>query len=126
MECLQPWYSELQTAVDKGRDQGAGALVVCCTEAAGMLGRNTEESRYVVISRCVERCSRQPECPRRGPVPCLGLFGVHCTQALEKLPIFRNSPSYFYFYAVVISTSGSLDCVCHFVCNYGCGTMSAG
>ncbi|EYC41843.1 hypothetical protein Y032_0553g3354 [Ancylostoma ceylanicum] len=42
-------YSELQTVVDKGRERGAGTLVVCCTEAVGLLGRDAEENRYAVI-----------------------------------------------------------------------------
>ncbi|EYC42177.1 hypothetical protein Y032_0540g3155 [Ancylostoma ceylanicum] len=48
-------HSELQTVVDKGRDRGASTLVACCTEVAGLLGRDTEENRYVVISRCLGR-----------------------------------------------------------------------
>ncbi|EYC39099.1 hypothetical protein Y032_0676g1433 [Ancylostoma ceylanicum] len=34
-------------AVGKGRDRGAGTLAVCCTEAAGLLGRDADEHRYV-------------------------------------------------------------------------------
>ncbi|EYB93315.1 hypothetical protein Y032_0183g911 [Ancylostoma ceylanicum] len=41
--------------MDKGRHRDAGTLVVCCTEAVGLLGRDTEENRYVVISRRAER-----------------------------------------------------------------------
>ncbi|EYB99080.1 hypothetical protein Y032_0125g1277 [Ancylostoma ceylanicum] len=62
-------YNELQTVVDRERDPGADTLAVCCTEAAGLLGRDTEGNRYVVISRCIRRCSGQLECPRRGPAP---------------------------------------------------------
>ncbi|EYB87104.1 hypothetical protein Y032_0268g787 [Ancylostoma ceylanicum] len=47
--------------------RGAATLVVCCTEAAGLLGRDTKDSRHVMICRCLGRCSRQPECPRRVP-----------------------------------------------------------
>ncbi|EYB92372.1 hypothetical protein Y032_0195g1507 [Ancylostoma ceylanicum] len=36
-------YSEFQLVVDKGRDHGAGTLVVCCTEAA-LLDRDAEEN----------------------------------------------------------------------------------
>ncbi|EYB91646.1 hypothetical protein Y032_0203g1810 [Ancylostoma ceylanicum] len=71
-------YSELQTAVKKGRDRGAGTLVVCFTEAAGLLGTDTKENRHVVVPRYLGRCSRQLECPRRGPAPCPRSFGVHC------------------------------------------------
>ncbi|EYB92319.1 hypothetical protein Y032_0195g1478 [Ancylostoma ceylanicum] len=65
-------YNEFQKVVDKGRDRGAGTLV---TEAAGLLGGDTEENR----SHCLGRCSRQPGCLRRGPAPCVRPFGVHCT-----------------------------------------------
>ncbi|EYB94107.1 hypothetical protein Y032_0175g494 [Ancylostoma ceylanicum] len=44
-------YSDLQTALDKGRDRGAGTLIVCCTGAADMLGKDTEENQRVLISR---------------------------------------------------------------------------
>ncbi|EYC05320.1 hypothetical protein Y032_0082g1516 [Ancylostoma ceylanicum] len=54
-----PIYSELQTDAGNGRDRGAGTLVVCCTETTGLLGRDAEENRYVVISGCLGRCSRQ-------------------------------------------------------------------
>ncbi|EYC21868.1 hypothetical protein Y032_0018g3574 [Ancylostoma ceylanicum] len=70
-------YSKPQTAVDKGRDRDAGTLVVCCTERVSLLSRDTEGSRYVVISRCLGRCSKQPECARRGPASYLWPFGVH-------------------------------------------------
>ncbi|EYC09318.1 hypothetical protein Y032_0061g3277 [Ancylostoma ceylanicum] len=60
-------------------DRDAGALAVCCTAAAGLLGRDTEENRYIVISRCLGRCARPPECSRRGPASCLRPLGVHCT-----------------------------------------------
>ncbi|EYC05319.1 hypothetical protein Y032_0082g1516 [Ancylostoma ceylanicum] len=48
-----PIYSELQTDAGNGRDRGAGTLVVCCTETTGLLGRDAEENRYVVISGCL-------------------------------------------------------------------------
>ncbi|EYC03045.1 hypothetical protein Y032_0096g2914 [Ancylostoma ceylanicum] len=35
---------------DKGQDRGAGTLVVCCTEAADLLGRDAGKNRYVVIA----------------------------------------------------------------------------
>ncbi|EYC29915.1 hypothetical protein Y032_0005g2330 [Ancylostoma ceylanicum] len=37
-------YSELQTVVEKDRDRGAGTLVVCCTEAAVLLGRKRRKT----------------------------------------------------------------------------------
>ncbi|EYC08376.1 hypothetical protein Y032_0066g3732 [Ancylostoma ceylanicum] len=55
----------------------AGTLVVCCIEETGLLGRDTEGNRYAVISRCLGRCSRRPECPRSGLASCLRLFGIH-------------------------------------------------
>ncbi|EYB81809.1 hypothetical protein Y032_0373g168 [Ancylostoma ceylanicum] len=36
--------------VDKGLDRGAGTLVVCCTEEAGPLGRDTGENRALVLA----------------------------------------------------------------------------
>ncbi|EYB96152.1 hypothetical protein Y032_0153g2936 [Ancylostoma ceylanicum] len=54
-----------------------GILVVYCINAAGHLCRDAEENRYVVISRCLRRCSEQSECQRRGPSSCLRPFGVH-------------------------------------------------
>ncbi|EYC43227.1 hypothetical protein Y032_0499g2557 [Ancylostoma ceylanicum] len=41
-------YSELQTVVGMGRDRGTGTLVVFCTEAMSLLGRDTEENRVVI------------------------------------------------------------------------------
>ncbi|EYC20523.1 hypothetical protein Y032_0021g258 [Ancylostoma ceylanicum] len=41
-------YYELQTVVDKSQDRRADTLIVCCTEAAGLLGRDTEENRSAV------------------------------------------------------------------------------
>ncbi|EYC01353.1 hypothetical protein Y032_0108g55 [Ancylostoma ceylanicum] len=72
-------YNELQTVVNKGRDSGASTLVLCFTKAAALLGRDTEENQHVLISRCLEGYSRQPECPRRVAASCLRPFGVHCT-----------------------------------------------
>ncbi|EYB89782.1 hypothetical protein Y032_0227g2795 [Ancylostoma ceylanicum] len=66
-----PSYSELQMAVDKGWDRGADTLVVCCAAAVGLLGRETEEKQYVVIFRCLERCSRQLESLRRNEIVAL-------------------------------------------------------
>ncbi|EYC32200.1 hypothetical protein Y032_0003g1453 [Ancylostoma ceylanicum] len=68
-------YSEVKTVVPKGRDRGAGALVVAY--------RGSGRSRRIGFPQCLcpagllPRCSRQPECPCRGPVPCLRPFGVH-------------------------------------------------
>ncbi|EYC16905.1 hypothetical protein Y032_0032g2559 [Ancylostoma ceylanicum] len=65
---------ELQTVVDKGWDHGEGILAVCCTSRGG------EKSRRIGFSSCLcpagplPRRSRQPECPRRGPAPCLPMF----------------------------------------------------
>ncbi|EYC13578.1 hypothetical protein Y032_0043g795 [Ancylostoma ceylanicum] len=47
--------SELQTVVDKGRDRGAGTLVVCCTGAADLLGRDTEENRVAAPGLVYDR-----------------------------------------------------------------------
>ncbi|EYC15693.1 hypothetical protein Y032_0036g3301 [Ancylostoma ceylanicum] len=78
--------NELETVVDEGWDSGAGTPVVCCTEAAGLLGGD----RCVLISRCLGRCSRQPECPRGCPAPCLRPFGVHCKSVDSE--VFDNGP----------------------------------
>ncbi|EYB99388.1 hypothetical protein Y032_0123g1178 [Ancylostoma ceylanicum] len=48
-------YNELQMVVDKSWDRGAGALVVWCTEAAGLLGRDTEENRAAVPALVYDR-----------------------------------------------------------------------
>ncbi|EYC33125.1 hypothetical protein Y032_0002g617 [Ancylostoma ceylanicum] len=51
-------YGVLQTAIDKRRDPGAGPLVVCCTEAASLLGRDTEENRAAVPALVYDRLDR--------------------------------------------------------------------
>ncbi|EYB89784.1 hypothetical protein Y032_0227g2795 [Ancylostoma ceylanicum] len=86
-----PSYSELQMAVDKGWDRGADTLVVCCAAAVGLLGRETEEKQYVVIFRCLERCSRQLESLRRSLSPFLWPFGVYYEiVALKRLKIEKE------------------------------------
>ncbi|EYC09533.1 hypothetical protein Y032_0060g3170 [Ancylostoma ceylanicum] len=40
---LLDWRFSFWTVADKRRDRGAGTLVACCIESAGMLGRDTEE-----------------------------------------------------------------------------------
>ncbi|EYC29547.1 hypothetical protein Y032_0006g3030 [Ancylostoma ceylanicum] len=47
--------SELQTVVEKGLDRGAGTLVVCRTETAGLLGRDTEENHAAVPALVSDR-----------------------------------------------------------------------
>ncbi|EYB89534.1 hypothetical protein Y032_0230g2942 [Ancylostoma ceylanicum] len=50
LESLPTTYSELQTVIDKGRDRGASTLAVCYTAAAGLLDRDTEETRAAVTA----------------------------------------------------------------------------
>ncbi|EYC07753.1 hypothetical protein Y032_0069g377 [Ancylostoma ceylanicum] len=75
-------YSELQTAVDKRRDRGAGTLVVCCSS------RSSGKSQHIGFPLCacptgpLPLCSRQPECSRCGSVPCLHLFGAYCSYSI--------------------------------------------
>ncbi|EYB95686.1 hypothetical protein Y032_0157g3215 [Ancylostoma ceylanicum] len=41
-------YAELLTVLGKSRDRSAGTLVVCCIEAASLLGRDKKENRTAV------------------------------------------------------------------------------
>ncbi|EYC22787.1 hypothetical protein Y032_0016g2946 [Ancylostoma ceylanicum] len=75
---------ELHTAVDKGRDRGADTLVVCCTIRGSGRLRRIGFSPRLCPAGPLPRCSRQPECPRRGPAPCLRQFGVHYCISLRS------------------------------------------
>ncbi|EYC15523.1 hypothetical protein Y032_0036g3193 [Ancylostoma ceylanicum] len=48
-------YSKLQTVADKGRGRGVVTLVLCCTEAADLLVRDTEENRAAVPTLVYDR-----------------------------------------------------------------------
>ncbi|EYC11377.1 hypothetical protein Y032_0050g1885 [Ancylostoma ceylanicum] len=86
---IASWYSELQTAVDKGRDRARRSRA------------ETQEGGGAVhtSSGCLLRCgtrgrSRQPEPAGKAPVflpenaarptPCLRPFGVPCTPRLRS------------------------------------------
>ncbi|EYB99445.1 hypothetical protein Y032_0122g1053 [Ancylostoma ceylanicum] len=58
-------YNELQTFVDKGGNHGAGTLVVCCTEAAGLLGRDAEQNRAAVPALVYDRLELTVVCLKK-------------------------------------------------------------
>ncbi|EYB86721.1 hypothetical protein Y032_0274g1024 [Ancylostoma ceylanicum] len=61
-------FNNLRTAVDKRRDRVAGTVVVFCTSRDSGKSQRIGFPPYLCPAGSLPRRSRQPECPRRGPV----------------------------------------------------------